>query len=164
MDSPSKRVLLIGPADDRREVLARRVRAQGYLVEAPSDATVGADLALRAPPAAVIADLWMPGISGVQLCRLLRAEPATSEVPIILCGDQDAPRNRFWAERAGASAYVIKGHTGEVVRALARALESSAGSDGFFVQLSGGGLDVRDRLARHLRAAPFQAVIAAEPR
>jgi two-component system, cell cycle response regulator len=164
MDLPSKRVLLVAPEDDRREVLARRLRAQGYQVEAPPDATTGADLALRAPPSAVIADLWMPGISGVQLCRLLRAEPATAEVPIILCGDQDEPRNRFWAERAGASAYVVKGRTGEVVRALARGIDGSAGSDGFFVQLSGGGVDIRDRIARHLDTALFESVIAAELR
>jgi two-component system cell cycle response regulator len=164
MDSPCKRVLVMGHGDGRREVLAQRLRAQGYLVDAPSDATVGADLALRAPPSAVVADLWMPGISGVQLCRLLRAEPATAEVPIILCGDQDDPRSRFWSERAGAFAYVTKGHTGEVVRALARGIAASTGSDGFFVQLSGGSMDIRDRIARHLDAALFESVIAAEIR
>jgi two-component system cell cycle response regulator len=164
MESPTKRVLLVGPEDNRREVLGRRLQAQGYVVECPPDATAGADLALRAPPAAVVADLWMPGISGVQLCRLLRAEPATADVPIILCGDHDEPRNRFWSERAGASAYVVKGHTGDVVRALARAIAASARQDDFFVQLSGGGVDIRDRIARHLDEALFESVIASELR
>src|ERR1700737_469632 len=119
MDSPGIRVLLIDVDDPRRDVAARRLRAQGYVGEDTPDAADGADLALRAPPAAVIADLWMPSISGVQLCRLLRSEPATADVPVILCGGDD-PRNKFWAERAGAAAYVMKGRTAELVGALAR--------------------------------------------
>jgi two-component system cell cycle response regulator len=163
MDS-SGRVLLIDPSDSRRDVLVRRLRAQGHAIEETADAATGADMALSSPPAAVVADLWMPGISGVQLCRLLKSEPATAEVPIILCGDHDEPRNRFWAERAGAAAYVIKGRTGELVRALAKAVDAPPRDEGFFVQLSGGSVDIRDRLARHLDTALFESVIAGELR
>lgn len=157
-------MLLIDPSDARREVLARRLRAQGCVVEESAEAAAGADAALASPPAAVIADLWMPSISGVQLCRLLRSEPATMDVPVILCGDDDEPRNRFWAERAGVAAYVVKGRTGELVRALDKAVATSDGADGFFVQLSGGSIDIRDRIARHLDEALFESVIAAELR
>lgn len=158
-------MLVIDPNDARREMAVRRLRAQGYAVEATSDPAEGAELALRSPPAAVVADLWMPSISGVQLCRLLRAEAATVDVPIILCGDGDEPRNRFWSERAGAAAYVIKGRTADLVSALNRAIVVAKGDDdGFFVQLSGGQTDIRDRLARHLDAALFDSVIAAELR
>jgi two-component system cell cycle response regulator len=145
---------------------AKRLRAQGYAVDETGDPAVGADLALRSPPAAIVADLWMPAISGVQLCRLLRSEPATADVPVILCGDRDERRNRFWSERAGAAAYVIKGRTAELVSALARAVASRANDDddSFFVQLSGGSGDIRDRLARHLDAALFDSVLAAELR
>jgi two-component system cell cycle response regulator len=80
-----------------------RLSAQGYAVEAAADPGTGADMALASPPAAVVADLWMPSISGVQLCRLLKAEPATMHVPVVLRGDNDDPRSRFWAERAGAA-------------------------------------------------------------
>lgn len=163
MDS-GKRILLIDPSDARREVLGRRLRAQGYLVDETGDAAAGAHMALSAPPAAVIADLWMPGISGVQLCRLLGSEPATADVSVVLCVERDEPRSRFWADRAGAAACVLKGRTGELVRALAKAVEKKQGDDGFFVQLSGGSVDVRDRLARHLDKALFDSVIASELR
>ena len=144
---------------------ARRLRAQGYAVDDTNDPAIGADLALRAPPCAVIADLWMPSISGVQLCRLLCAEPATADVPVILCGDGDEPRNHFWAERAGAAAYVTKGRTAELVTALGKSIRArSEADDSFFVQLSGGSGDIRDRLARHLDAALFDSVLAAELR
>jgi CheY-like chemotaxis protein len=129
----SRRVLLIDPIQERRELLARRLRAQRYWVEETGDAVMGADMALKAPPLAVVADLWMPGISGVQICRLLGSEPATADVPVILCSEQDEPRSRFWAERAGAAACVVKGRTGDLVRALGVANREPS-DDGFFVQ------------------------------
>lgn len=163
MDS-GKRILLIDPSDARREILGRRLRAQGYLVDETGDAAAGAHMALSAPPAAVIADLWMPGISGVQLCRLLGAEPATADVSVVLCVERDEPRSRFWADRAGAAACVLKGRTGELVRTLAKAVEKQQRDDGFFVQLSGGSVDIRDRLSRHLDKALFDSVVASELR
>src|SRR5579863_10145650 len=96
-----ERILLIDPSTLRREMLARRLEAQGYGVDQAESGAEGAELALSSPPTAVIADLWMPSVSGVQLCRLLRSEPATAGVPVILCIESDEPRNRFWAERAG---------------------------------------------------------------
>jgi two-component system cell cycle response regulator len=158
------RIIVVDPTDATRELVTRRLRAQGYLVEEAADPATGAHMALCSPPAAVVADLWMPSISGVQLCRLLRSEPATSEVPVVLCGDTDEPRNRFWADRAGANAYVPKHRTGELVRALYRAVIPSTSSDGFFFQLGGSTIDVRDRIARHLDEALFDSVIAAEVR
>src|SRR6185503_1176023 len=155
------RVILIDANDESREVMVRRLSAQGYTVEAAAD---GADLALSGPPSAVIADLWMPSISGVQLCRLLRAEPATADVPVILRGDNDDPRSRFWAERAGAAGYVRKGRMSELVRLLAKVVQPKEEDDGFFMQLGGSNIDIRDRIARYLDAALFDSVVAAEVR
>jgi len=141
-----------------------RLSAQGYQVDAAADPVQGAELALSAPPAAVVADFWMPSISGIQLCRLLRTEPATAEVPVILRGENDDPRHRFWAERAGAVGYVRKGRMGELVRMLSKSVTSAQPADGFFIQLGGGAVDIRERIARYLDQALFESVIAAEVR
>ncbi|HEY8944870.1 MAG TPA: response regulator, partial [Polyangiaceae bacterium] len=158
------RIILLDANDESRAVVARRLSAQGYACETFADAARGADVALSSPPAALVADLWMPDISGVQLCRLLRAEPATMHLPIILRGQNDDPRSRFWAEHAGATAYVLKGRVGDLVRTLAQAAAKADTDDGFFMQLSGGSSDVHQRIARHLDLALFDSVIAAEVR
>lgn len=158
------RIILVDVSDSSRQVMVRRLNAQGYVVEAVADPMSAAELALSSPPHAVVADFWMPGISGIQLCRLLRTEPATSDVPVILRGDDDDPRNRFWAERAGAVGYVRKGRMGDLVRMLAKNVVATEQSDGFFIQLGGGAVDIRERIARYLDAALFESVIAAEVR
>jgi two-component system cell cycle response regulator len=161
-------VLLIDPADDARRILTERLTLQGFAVIECRDGAEGAIAALQSTPAVVVADLSMPSISGVQLCRLLKSESSTSHVPVVLRGP-GGQRNRFWAEQAGAYAYVVKGRMGELVRALRRALrrvaEQGARSDAtFFVPSSTEGLDVRERIAAHLDAALFDSVLAAEVR
>ena len=143
--------------------MAERLRLQGFTVIECADGAEGAVLALEDPPAAVVADLSMPSISGVQLCRLLGSEPGTAKVPVILRGDEGR-RNHFWAEQAGAAAYVTKGRMGELVRALRKAIEDQGEPEDFFVMASTQGLDVRERIATHLDAALFDSVIAAEVR
>jgi len=157
------RLLVIDPAESARSVLAERLELQGFRVTHCSDGAQGAVLALEDPPAAVIADLTMPSISGVQLCRLLGSEVGTSNVPVILRGDEDG-HSRFWAEQAGAFAYVPKGRMGELVRAVRKAIEERKSDEDFFVLSSTEGLDVRERIAQHLDAALFDSVIAAEVR
>jgi diguanylate cyclase (GGDEF)-like protein len=156
--------MLIDPDDQTRDVLIERLRMQGYKATGFRGPIDGATAALSSPPSVVIADLWMQSISGVQLTRLMRAEPATERVPVILRGP-DSPRNRFWSERAGAAAYVVKGRMGELVRAIARSLPAvRSDDDGFFTQLQDPASAIRDRIAAYLDAALFESVIAAEVR
>lgn len=157
-------VILIDPDDQTREVLIERLRMQGYKTNGFAGPIEGANAALASPPSVVIADLWMRGISGVQLTRLLRAEPATERVHVVLRGP-DNPRNRFWSERAGAAAYVVKGRMGDLVRAIARSISvGHREDDGFFVQLQDAEAAIRDRIAAYLDAALFESVLAAEVR
>ena len=116
------RVLLIDPDDEPRRTLAERLLLQGFTVVECRDGAEGAVAAMQDTPAAVVADLSMPSISGVQLCRLLKSETSTTHVPVVLRGP-GGQRNRFWAEQAGAYAYVVKGRMGELVRALRRGLD-----------------------------------------
>jgi two-component system cell cycle response regulator len=158
------RLILIDPNAQSRSHLAKRLEALGYAVVLAEDGITGAGLALADPPDAVIADLWTPGASGVQICRFLRSEPATAKVPVLLRGDELDRRNRFWAQRAGAATLVGKGRVSELLRALERELAAAPEHDDFFMQLPGGATDVRERIAKHLDTALFDSVIAAELR
>lgn len=162
--SPAHSVILIDLDEQTRDVLIERLCMQGFKVTGCRGPIEGAMAALSNPPSVVIADLWMTGISGVQLTRLLRAEPGTERVPVILRGP-DNPRNRFWSEHAGAAAYVIKGRMGDLVRAISQSVpRTPIRDDGFFVQLQNAESAIRDRIAAYLDAALFESVLAAEVR
>lgn len=156
-------ILVIDPGDEPRELLLERLRLQGYHVTGFASPIEGAHAALSSPPSAVVANLWMTQISGVQLSRLLGAEPATERVPVVLRGPDDR-RNRFWAERAGAAAYVVSGHMSELLQALSRLLTDIPVDEPFFFQLQNSESVIRDRIAAHLDAALFESVLSAEVR
>ena len=99
---------MVDDSASARALLGVRLREKGHEVEEVAHAADAAEMALSKPPDAVVTDLWMPGISGLQLCRLLRAEPATATVPVVLLTASDDRRSRFWARHAGATAYVTK--------------------------------------------------------
>ena len=56
----------------------------------------------------VVSDITMGALSGVQLCRLLRSDPSTRNMPVVLLTAADDPRSRCWGRNAGAAAYVAK--------------------------------------------------------
>ena len=122
-------------------------------------------MALEAPPNAVVTDLWMPGISGVQLCRLLRAEPATHHVPVVLLTASDDRRTRFWARHAGATAYVTKTEIDRLTQVLGDLTSSPmtrpppATHPGVVTRGN-----VQERLSQLLDASLFDSTIAGEVR
>jgi two-component system cell cycle response regulator len=172
MEIPVPRIILVDDSASARALLGLRLREEGYEVEDAPDAVAGADLALARPPYAVVTDLWMPGMSGVQLCRLLRAEPATSRVPVILLTASEDRRSRFWARSAGAVAYVTKTEVAALLRALAQLPPQPAGGSGLFTATNLGPSGtpgvargtVQERLSQLLDTALFESTLAGEAR
>lgn len=102
------RVLVIDDSPSVRSLLARRLRARGYEVDEAVDGESGVERALASRPDLVVTDLHMKGISGVHLCRILRSDPSTAHIPVMLLTASGHKRSRFWARTAGAAAYLSK--------------------------------------------------------
>jgi two-component system, cell cycle response regulator len=157
------RVVLVDDSLSARSVLAARLRERGFEVDEAADGVTGAELALAKPPDLVMTDLWMPGISGVQLCRLLRSEARTRDVPVVLVTGESDRRSRFWARCAGAAAYVVKTDSG----ALSEALDA-LGPFATNVPLPpASGMargSIHERLSQKLDSALFESVVAGEVR
>jgi CheY-like chemotaxis protein len=56
----------------------------------------------------VVTDMWMPRVSGLDLCKQLRAEPATRDIPVLVLSAYGRLRGREEAKMAGASDYLMK--------------------------------------------------------
>ncbi len=55
----------------------------------------------------------MPQMSGFELCRYLKRNPATQKVPIVICSSKNNEIDRLWGMRQGADAYITKFYTRE---------------------------------------------------
>ncbi len=159
------RILLVDDSASARALLGVRLREKGHDVVEVAHAADAAEMALERPPDAVVTDLWMPGISGLQLCRLLRAEPATHHVPVVLLTASDDRRSRFWARHAGATAYVTKTEIDRLTEVLGDLTSSPmtrpppATNPGVVTRGN-----VQERLSQLLDASLFDSTIAGEVR
>ncbi len=88
-----------------RVVLERRGEHQ---VIRSADGAEGVALAVADPPDLAIVDIMMPGITGHEVCRQLRAHPATAKMPIIVLTARGQPIDRQAALEAGATEFVAK--------------------------------------------------------
>ena len=84
-----------------REGIAARVAATG-------EAGLRAALDAKEPPALVILDLMLPGMSGIELCRRLRREPQTRRTPIIMLTARASEADRVAGLDLGADDYITK--------------------------------------------------------
>lgn len=162
------RVLVVDDSSSVRSLIATRLRAQGYDVDEAVDGESGAERALLAPPDIVVTDLVMKGISGVQLCRILRNEPCTAHIPVVLLTASGDKRSRFWARSAGAAAYLGKDRLDDLDGLLPRLLSSvQPGSQVIAAEREKSAPTRRtlhDRISAVLDTALFDSVIAGEVR
>jgi two-component system cell cycle response regulator len=159
-----RRILLVDDSASARHLLAARLREKGFDVTDAPDAAVAAEIALAQPPHAVVTDLWMPSISGLQLCRLLRADASTSAVPIVLLTASDDRRSRFWARCAGATAYVTKTEIDQLVRILDEVTKEGETFPPPPATTRGELGRVQERLSQLLDSALYESTISNEVR
>ena len=112
------RIFLVDDSAAARTILRATLEAAGHRVEELTSAGEASEAVPTRYPDLIITDLWMPGLSGVQFCRLLRSEPETAQIPVFLVTASEDRRSRFWAHHAGATAYFNKGDTELLLRAI----------------------------------------------
>ena len=62
----------------------------------------------RYKPDLIVLDVILPGQSGFQLCRQLKSDPQTQNIPIVLCSTKNTEVDKQWGKMGGADAYLTK--------------------------------------------------------
>src|SRR5437763_7887518 len=130
-------VLVIDDNIVTRRLLQLHLSALGYRSTIAENGEVGLELAQREPPDAVLLDIQMPGIDGVEVCRRLRSSERTRALPILIVtalSDTDA---RVAAFEAGADDYVTKPFEARELGARLRAHVTLAQQRGRLAAMAG---------------------------
>ncbi len=91
----------------------------GFTAETANDGRAGLNLARTLAPDLIVLDLMLPGLDGIEICRILRRE---SDVPIIMLTAREAHTDRIRGLESGADDYVVKPFDPEEVVARAKAV------------------------------------------
>ncbi|MBI3971779.1 MAG: response regulator transcription factor [Chloroflexi bacterium] len=115
-----QRILAIDDDPAVTSVLKRGLAYEGFAVDTAGNGADGLAIARERPPDAVILDVMMPGLDGLEVLRRLRA--ADAQLPVLLLTAKDAPADQVHGLEQGADDYVVKPFTFEVLVARVRAL------------------------------------------
>ena len=107
-DAKAKRILVVDDEEDVTELVAYHLRAKGFLVETLNDPNGSIGIARTFLPDLVILDVMMPDLNGVQICRMLRADPKLRKVPVIFLTAKAEESDRIQGLETGADDYICK--------------------------------------------------------
>lgn len=102
------RVLVVDDEPANRELLRDVLRVYGYEVREAEDGLAALAAAAADPPDVVLLDVMMPRLNGYEVCRQLKAAPATAAVPVLLLTSLTAREERLQGIRAGANDFLSK--------------------------------------------------------
>lgn len=111
-------ILLVEDDPSQREVLSYNLAAEGFAVAL---ATTGAEAELivaETPPDVILLDWMLPELSGIELCRRLKARAETRGIPVIMISARGEEVDRVRGLETGADDYVVKPYS--MVELMAR--------------------------------------------
>ncbi len=113
------KVLVVDDTPSEMELISNYLREVGYNVIGANNAKEALDKTIEQKPDVIVTDVVMPGMSGFELCRSLKKNPATQQLPIVVCTSKNQELDRLWGMKQGADVYVTKPFTREeIVRAV----------------------------------------------
>ncbi len=104
----SRDVLLVDDDPVLLEVLSTVLDLEEFTVVTADDGEQALAAVARHQPQVVVCDVAMPGIDGFEVCRRLKADPATSPLPVVLLAAHGGPQERQAGLDAGCDAYLTK--------------------------------------------------------
>jgi phosphate regulon transcriptional regulator PhoB len=102
------KVLVVDDEPDVVELLEFNLRGAGFDVISAEDGAAALKKAREATPALVILDLMLPEVDGIEVCKILRRQPATAGIPIIMLTAKASEIDRVLGLELGADDYVTK--------------------------------------------------------
>jgi len=117
-----KRVLLIEDEPNIIEAISFILSRDGWTVHTHEDGATALNKVLAHPPDMIILDVMLPGRSGFDILRDLRAEAATSKIPVMMLTARGQAKDRDLAQRLGVNHFMTKPFSNTEVRDNVRSL------------------------------------------
>ncbi len=105
---PKPSILIVDDEKDIVQLIQYNLEKEGYQIHTASTGEEGFETAKKKRPQLIILDLMLPGIDGLEVCKLLRAEPLTKNIPVLMLTAKNTDVDQILGFELGASDYVSK--------------------------------------------------------
>ena len=101
-------ILVVDDTPANVKLLVDLLTVKGYVASSAVNGEKALEMIAADSPDMVLLDIMMPGLSGYEVCKRLRADPATAMLPVVLCTSLDATQERVNGIEAGADDFLTK--------------------------------------------------------
>lgn len=108
VDEDVKRVIIVEDEEKLANNLAEKMRGEGFTVSAVYNGEEGLALILKEKPDLVVLDIMLPDLDGLSICRRLRKDPATTDIPVIILTARGTEVDKIVGLESGADDYIVK--------------------------------------------------------
>ena len=115
-------ILVIEDDEDIRALVMYNLRKAGYEVKWAADGGEGLRMVRNQAPALVLLDLMLPSMNGLEVCALLKNDPKTCDIPIVMLTAKGAEQDLVTGFEHGADDYVTKPFSPKVLAARVQAV------------------------------------------
>lgn len=118
----TKHILVVDDESDIRELITYNLKKEGFITDTASDGETALAIIRKHTFDLIILDLMLPGIQGIELCKILRNDPKTSKIPIIMLTAKGEEVDRILGLEMGADDYITKPFSPRELIARVRAI------------------------------------------
>ena len=140
--SATPRILVVEDEETLSLLLSYNLESEGFIVECVERGDEADIRLLENPPDLVILDWMLPGVSGLEICRRMRARQATRSLPVIMLTARGEEAERVRGLSTGADDYIVKPFSVPELIARVRALLRRASPDRVASRLCAGSLEL----------------------
>lgn len=124
---PDQRILVVDDDSGIVNIITAALTAHGRTFLTASDGVEAVEKVLTESPDLVVLDVMMPKMNGYQVCRLLKNDRSTWDIPVIMLTARDRDSDRMYGLSTGADDFIVKPfHPGDLRAAVERLLPGSA--------------------------------------
>jgi len=102
------KILIVDDSATQIQSLTNILNKNGHDTITAEDGDSAIKVAREQLPDLILMDVVMPGLNGFQATRHITKTEGTQHIPVIMLSSKDQETDKVWAERQGASAYIIK--------------------------------------------------------
>jgi len=137
------KILVVDDEPDALEILGFKLKEAGYLPLFAKDGARAIATARDERPALIVLDLMLPEVDGLEVCKILRRDPGTASIPILMLTARAAEMDRVLGLELGADDYVTKPFSPrELVLRIKKLLARAKAADDPVTQLRFGELEI----------------------
>lgn len=102
------KVLVVEDSVAQQQMISDLLKKSGLKVAVANDGVEALEQMQQNRPDLVVLDIVMPNMNGYEVCRRLKADPKTQNVPVVMCSSKGEEFDRYWGMKQGADAYIAK--------------------------------------------------------